>query len=100
MSKSLTDQMMDIAASFWCQPGTIDDLIKRDFMKGVSQYGAYQLVSLTLRRGWIMERKDEVYHCKKSTVKEVLNPAGYELHNGPAYKSEFEKAFDKWTKQL
>lgn len=75
---NLKTLQMDIAASLFMKPCTFEVLMERDFLKNTSEYGVeIQLKSMEMK-GWIYFKNDK-YFTYKSTVKNILNPEGYEL---------------------
>lgn len=87
---------MDIAASLWIKPATYEDLYNRkiECLKHSSDYMFSKIVKITESKGWIY-KKGEVYYCYKKTVKNVLNPAGYEIDLPTDTRSDFRKEFDR-----
>lgn len=75
---SIKQRQLDLAASLWTKPGSFEDLRERDFLKGISEYSLDRLISWCKNDGLIYEKRGKYYCCRKA-VKEVLNPAGYEL---------------------
>lgn len=97
MSNDLTLIQQEIAASLWMLPCTFEELCKRDFLKGKSEYGVQVIMGLIENKGWIYQRGDK-YYCYKSTAK-MLNREGYELDLKEEHLSDFEKAYIKSTKR-
>lgn len=87
---------MDIAASIWIQPGTLEQLHSRkiESIKTADEYSLNSLLLSAKKRGWIYQKK-ETWHCYKKTVLDVLNPYGYDLELPADTRSEFRKAFDR-----
>lgn len=82
---------MEIAASLWIKPATLEELCKRDFLNGKSEYGIFTLVNHGKSKGWIYEKND-VYYTFKKCVVDVLNNNGFELTVKADTRSDFEKA--------
>lgn len=82
---------MEIAASLWIKPATLEELCKRDFLSGMAIYGVNTLVNIAISKGLIYE-KSGILKCYKATVY-TLNEMGYDLYTGDVIQSEFEKAY-------
>lgn len=93
--------LTDLAASIWVKPGTFEELYARkiESLKNADEYMFFKLLAIIKRKEWVYVR-GEVYYCYKKTVKEVLNPSGYELELPSKTSSEFEDAYKKWLKQF
>lgn len=61
---ALAEQLKEIAASLYLKPATVEELMERDFMKGISEYGAHTLVNICFSKGWLT-CKNGVYSTKK-----------------------------------
>lgn len=94
----IVDKVMDIAASLWIEPASLEVLAKKEFLEGISQYSVYTIVNIGKSKGWIYEKND-VYYTYKKCVIEVLNPKGYELYVKTDTRSDFEKAVAKALKR-
>jgi len=91
---------MDLSASLWLSPCSFEELYNRGVLEGVSQYSFNTILNIAKSKNWIYERGDILY-CYKKTVKNVLNPEGYELDlPTKRIKSDFEKEFEKYNKNL
>ena len=92
----LKETTMCLAASIWHQPATFDELYKRkiDVLANASEYMFNVVLMSAKSKGWIYEKGD-VWYCYKKTVKEVLNPAGFEIELNKDTRSEFRKQFDR-----
>lgn len=92
----LKEITMCLAASIWHQPATFDELYKRkiDVLKHASEYMFNTVLMSAKSKGWIYE-KDNTWYCYKKTVKEVLNPSGFEIELNKDTRSEFRKQFDR-----
>lgn len=75
----IKDIKMDIAASLFMCPCTEEELLERDFLKGKSVFMTQKLIQQIIADGWIFETKSGLLCCYKKTVKNILNPNGYEL---------------------
>lgn len=89
MSDSILDKTKEICASLWYAPATLEGLSER--LK-INEYLLSKLLAGARRKNWIYER-GESFYCYKKTVREVLNPAGYDIDLSKPYESEFRKAF-------
>ena len=71
---------MDLSASIYMKPATFEELFKRkiESLKNTSEYMFFKIVKIAEEKNWIY-MKDETYYCYKKTVKNVLNPSGYDL---------------------
>jgi hypothetical protein len=87
---------MDIAASLWIKPATFEDLYTRkiESLKNSSEFMFDRIVKIAESKGWIYV-KGETYYCYKKTVKNVLNPAGYEMDLPTDTRSDFRKEFGR-----
>lgn len=87
---------MDIAASLWIKSATFEELYARkiESLKNSSEYMFDRIVKIAESKGWIYLR-GETYYTYKNTVKNVLNPAGYELDLPTDTRSDFRKEFDR-----
>lgn len=88
---ALKEKQLDVAASLWITPATIAELSKR---LDVSEWGMDRLITIMHDKGWIYFKGETIYTYKK-TVKNILNPNGYELDLKEQYKSEFRKEFER-----
>ncbi len=93
-SNSLKDMKMDVAASLWIEPCTFDELFKRSVIKNISEYAFNTVVKMAKASGYIYER-GEILYCYKKTVKQILNPEGYELELPDDTRSALRKEFDR-----
>lgn len=75
----IKDIKMDIAASLFMCPCTEEELLERDFLKNKSKFIIQKLIQQITTDGWIFETKSGLLCCYKKTVKNILNPNGYEL---------------------
>lgn len=75
---TIIDIEMDIAASLWCIPASLEELNERDFVNHIDQRILFSLLASMKKKGWIYERY-ETYYCYNKTVVTILNPNGYEL---------------------
>ena len=87
---------MCLAASIWHNPATFEELFERkiDILEHASEYMFNTVLQSAKSRGWIYEKND-IWYCYKKTVKQVLNPAGFEIELDKDTRSEFRKQFDK-----
>lgn len=53
-----------------------------------------RILKIAESKGWIYLR-GETYYTYKKTVKNVLNPAGYEMDLPTDIRSDFRKEFDR-----
>lgn len=87
---------MDIAASLWIKPANFEDLYARkiESLKNSSEFMFDRIVKIAESKGWIY-LKGKTYYCYKKTVKNILNPAGYEMDLPTDTRSDFRKEFDR-----
>lgn len=85
---------MEIAASLWIKPATLEELCQRDFLSGKAEYGVFRLLNMGREKGWIYQR-NEVYYTYKTCVVDVLNPSGFELTVQTDNRTDFQKEFDR-----
>ena len=74
---SLTDIKKDIAASLYMMPGTMEELMERDFLHNTSEYGVSLLLSFMLKDGWIYEKGETFHTYKKFALSSEMSD--YEL---------------------
>ena len=93
----ISTMAMDIAASLWIKPATFDELYARKIygFENSSEYMFDRILKIAKSKKWIY-MKGEVYYCYKKTVKNVLNPAGYEMDLPTDTRSDFQKEFDRF----
>jgi hypothetical protein len=92
----ISQQAMDLAASLWIKPATFEDLYARKVrgFENCSEYMFDRILKIAESKKWIYTR-GETYYCYKNTVKNVLNPAGYEMDLPTDTRSDFRKEFDR-----
>lgn len=76
----ISSLLMDIAASVWIKPATFEELYARkiESLKNSSEFMFYKIVKIAELKGLIY-LKGETYYTYKKTVKDVLNPNGYDI---------------------
>lgn len=71
---------MDIAASLYIIPCIEEELLNRDSLKNKNKFILQKLIQQMINDNWIYESKSGLLYCYKNTVKNILNPNGYELN--------------------
>jgi hypothetical protein len=69
---------MDIAASLYIIPATIDELLTRDFLINKSRYGIELMLQQMEKDSWIFFKKEKYYTYKKFALSPRMS--GYDLH--------------------
>jgi len=76
--REFTQIQMELCASLWMAPGSIEELQKRDFLAGICEYNLVLMIRIMKSKKWVYERQNRLF-CYKNTVETILNPAGFEL---------------------
>jgi hypothetical protein len=61
--KGLEELQKDIAASLYMKPGTLAELMSRDFLKNTSEEGLDRLLDIMEKKNWVFSR-GEVFHTR------------------------------------
>lgn len=93
----LSDIQKDIAASLYIKPTSLEELKKREFLKGMSEFGILTLLQMMQNKAWIYFKANKYYTYKSFAISKQMSE--YELHgiNEPLKRITFEKAINNYS---
>lgn len=88
----------DIVSSIYTIPCTLEELVKRDFLKNRSEIGIDRVLMVMENKNWIYFRSGKYHAYKKFALSKEMSE--YELTDKPTYKRPTAEQVKKyWNKK-
>lgn len=90
--------LKEMAASIYMKPCTFDELRKRDFMRGKSEYGVNVLTNMLLQKDWCYMKKDVFYTRKKFAEGKEMSEYGLVGLHPKLERPTIDQVVNKWRR--